>query len=483
MSSPTVVSAPGKVLAAGGYLVLDPAHSGLVIATSARFYTAISVPSSPAPRTIRVRSPQFEDATWVYTVFETGEVEQSSPGAPNKFVQLALAQTLKLAREYGTGSEALQRGLDITIAGDNDFYSQRDQLKALSLPPTVASLSHIPPFVPTHSTLKDVAKTGMGSSAALITSLTSALLIRLGVLSASDLQVENGREQAHNLAQFVHCFAQGKVGSGFDVASAVFGSQLYTRFRPAVLAPLMDDPKLSLAAALAPRAPGWDHKVVPFALPPSTRLLLADVHMGSNTPLLVGQVLKWRAANPEESTTRWAAIDARNTALATSLSQLSKLHKEKPEVYESAIKLAAGRSASDWASVAAGKGGEEGKVIKVLAEAHTAAESVRTAMRALGTACGVDIEPAQQTELLDASCALPGVLGGGVPGAGGFDAIWLLLLDPTEEGKVVLDGVEKLWGEREGVTPLRCSESDKAGVQVEDLGDVPGLKALVDAPW
>ena len=115
-------------------------------------------------------------------------------------------------------------------------------MKALNLPPTVASLSHIPPFAPTHSTLKDVAKTGLGSSAALITSLTSALLVHLGVLSASDLQTENRKELAHNLAQFVHCFAQGKVGSGFDVASAVFGSQLYTRFRPAVLAPLMDDP-------------------------------------------------------------------------------------------------------------------------------------------------------------------------------------------------------------------------------------------------
>lgn len=43
-------------------------------------------------------------------------------------MQLALAQTLKLARELGKGSGALQRGLDITIAGDNDFYSQRDQV-------------------------------------------------------------------------------------------------------------------------------------------------------------------------------------------------------------------------------------------------------------------------------------------------------------------------------------------------------------------
>ena len=59
----------------------------------------------------------------------------------------------------------------------------------------------------------------------------------------------------------------------------------------------------------------------------------------------------------------------------------------------------------------------------------------------------------------------------------------MLLLEPKEGGKEVLEGVEKLWGEREGVTPLRCGESRKAGVQTEDVGAVPGLKALVDAPW
>lgn len=32
----------------------------------------------------------------------------------------------------------------------------------------------------------------------------------------------------------------------------------------------------------------------PFKLPPMTRLMLADVDAGSDTPSLVGKVLKWR---------------------------------------------------------------------------------------------------------------------------------------------------------------------------------------------
>ena len=68
MSSTTVVSAPGKVLIAGGYLVLDPTYSGVVISTSSRFYSVIQNAPSPTPLIIRVRSPQFLNATWSYSV-------------------------------------------------------------------------------------------------------------------------------------------------------------------------------------------------------------------------------------------------------------------------------------------------------------------------------------------------------------------------------------------------------------------------------
>lgn len=63
-----IVSAPGKVLLAGGYLVLDPKHSGVVVATSSRFYSIIRPAAAPRAHQITVRSPQFIDATWSYDV-------------------------------------------------------------------------------------------------------------------------------------------------------------------------------------------------------------------------------------------------------------------------------------------------------------------------------------------------------------------------------------------------------------------------------
>lgn len=81
MSSPptTVVSASGKVLIAGGYLVLDPKYSGIAVSTSSRFYTVVR-PGKGKPNAISVNSPQFKDAVWNFevTVEEDGvQVSQS----------------------------------------------------------------------------------------------------------------------------------------------------------------------------------------------------------------------------------------------------------------------------------------------------------------------------------------------------------------------------------------------------------------------
>lgn len=159
---------------------------------------------------------------------------------------------------------ALGPGLDIAIVGDNDFYSQRTQLAARGLPPTTAALGALPRFLPAGVPIREVHKTGLGSSAALTTSLVCALLLRLGAVpraalelgaaaDAGDADARAGRRLAHNLAQAVHCRAQGKVGSGFDVSAAIFGSHVYTRFAPAVIQGLMSD-EVRRPRALSPRA-------------------------------------------------------------------------------------------------------------------------------------------------------------------------------------------------------------------------------------
>jgi len=63
------VSAPGKVLLAGGYLVLDRAYTGLVFGLSARINVIaqeIKTIEGVQLTEIVVESPQFLDASWRY---------------------------------------------------------------------------------------------------------------------------------------------------------------------------------------------------------------------------------------------------------------------------------------------------------------------------------------------------------------------------------------------------------------------------------
>ncbi|KAI0779733.1 Phosphomevalonate kinase [Fomes fomentarius] len=520
-SSPTVVSSPGKVLLAGGYLVLDPAYSGVVVSTSSRFYTLIDAISAPASATdgpiqIRVRSPQFLDATWLYFVDFDGpdvvRVEQvpdntNTVSSRNKFVHLALQRTLSLATELrsaGTLQNSLSHGLDIKIVGDNDFYSQRAQLSAQNLPPTLDSLAQLPPFTKTGVRLPDVHKTGLGSSAALITSLVSGLLLHLGVIPSDSFATEGGSESAtegrklaHNLSQYIHCLAQGKVGSGFDVSAAVFGSQLYTRFDPTVIEPLMkDDTTSQLNAVISPSNKAWNYRVEPFKLPPQTRLMLADVDAGSDTPSLIGKVLKWRKENGAEAKALWDTMDALNMKLSRALLALTDAEAANPTAYRKAVKYISTIQSVQWLAnpriIENDSVSDFRKVIEAFVEVNAITDvrvspfDIRTSMREMGKLSDAPIEPLEQTALLDTCVSVAGVIGGGVPGAGGYDAVWLLVLDPPNCAREELPSVrvERVWSTYKGldVSPLLASESVAKGVRVEKLQEVRGLADSVREP-
>ncbi|KAK3822852.1 MAG: Phosphomevalonate kinase [Benniella sp.] len=470
-SNTTIVSAPGKVLLTGGYLVLDPAFSGLVIATDARFYTLIrpsldSASSDHGPYTITVRSPQFESATWHYHVTMNNKDIQLNPSeddqSKNTFVELALVYSLAIVSQQIPQEKIIQRlktGLEIVIAGNNDFYSQRGELKAKGLQLTTESLRQIPLFSPTHTILSKVNKTGLGSSAALITSLVSAVFIHF---DACDLQQsnQNGIRLLHNVAQFVHCLAQGKIGSGFDVSSAVWGSHIYRRFSPKILQDVMNqDAKNAIPALLKildPVQTTWDNAVTPFQLAPRLHLMLADIDAGSHTPTLVSNVLKWRKDKPEEANALWASLGASNDRVVELLDRLAQTAKQDPVAYDTAIEKASVVPASKWSSLDA--------VTDLLIQIHQEFSAVRHYLREMSRLSQVPIEPEEQTRLLDACLAVPGVLMSGVPGAGGFDAIFCIVL--SDEAK---QGVEAVWsGFKEmSVGPLLCKGSTKGGLLVE----------------
>ncbi|KAL4575097.1 hypothetical protein LXL04_021938 [Taraxacum kok-saghyz] len=151
---------------------------------------------------------------------------------------------------------------------------------------TPESLASLPPFTSItfnsiHSNREsnskpEVAKTGLGSSAAMTTAVVAALLSYLGVVNLSS---DSGAHQenldvVHIIAQMAHCMAQGKVGSGFDVSSAVYGSHRYVRFSPQLISSSQDALRfMPLEEVVGGVLKGkWDHERTKFSLPPLMNL-------------------------------------------------------------------------------------------------------------------------------------------------------------------------------------------------------------------
>lgn len=227
-----------------------------------------------------------------------------------------------------------------------------------------------------------------------------------------DIETDAGKRVLHNLAQAAHCAAQGKVGSGFDVASAVYGSCLYRRFSPSLLASLPAPAKKGFATKLTELVEEtktdekkniWDVEIrrgdEGVKMPKGLRLVMCDVDVGTATPGMVKKLLAWRAENKEEADKIWNDLQAGSEAIAAEMTRLATVGPEGDDKY---------------------------------AKLRSIITSNRHLIRRMSELSGVPVEPPQQTALLDACSAIPGVVGGVVPGAGGYDAIVLLLEDNTD---------------------------------------------------
>ncbi|KAH1112903.1 hypothetical protein GLYMA_04G237000v4 [Glycine max] len=485
-----VSSAPGKVLMTGGYLILERPNAGLVLSTNARFYAIVKPihheikPDSWAWAwtDVRLTSPQLSREALYKLALKNLTIQTVSPSdTRNPFVEYAVQYSVAAA--YATFDhnkkellhKLLLHGLDITILGGNDFYSYRNEIERRGLPLTPESLATLPPFSSITFNTDDadggnckpeVAKTGLGSSAAMTMAVVAALLHYLDVVKLSSSKDHRERkdvadlDMVHKIAQTAHCIAQGKVGSGFDVSSAVYGSQRYVRFSPEVISSTkVADIAVPLSDGITEIIKGnWDHDTTEFSLPPLMSLLLGEPGTGgSSTPSMVGAVKKWQKSDPQKSLDTWTRLSEANSALEMQLNLLSKLAKEQWNAYKSVIDSCSMLRPDKWIEQASEPNKEA--VIKALLGAKEAMLGIRYHMRLMGEAAGVPIEPEPQTQLLDATMNLEGVLLAGVPGAGGFDAVFAVTLGDSSSN------VTKVWSSL-NVLALLVKE-DPCGVCLE----------------
>lgn len=203
------------------------------------------------------------------------------------------------------------------------------------------------------STLDNLKKTGLGSSAALTSSLVASVMAFFDVLEVPrlDSRVANCEQMDwfHNVAQLCHCLAQGKIGSGFDISAAVYGSQCFVRFDKAALEPLLQQTINSdvLFNYLQP-SDSWNGSHSRFTLPYGLSLMLGDVNVGSHTPSMVSKILQWRREHTDVSLALWRELALSNEAIASAFSDLQAYFDSNQERYVKELNELVKSSATTW---------------------------------------------------------------------------------------------------------------------------------------
>ena len=374
------------------------------------------------------------------TDYQSPYSHSSTTQPRNRFVEAALAYTLTYISSH---TSSIIKPASITIFADSDYYSRQGVPNSSTTQPSR--------FVDFGVPLHEAHKTGLGSSAALVTAFVAAVLLHYLPADTFIINTDAGRACVHNLAQAAHCTAQGKIGSGFDVAAAVYGSCIYRRFSPAVLENLAELGSVNFAKRLrvtvddnsSPKL--WDTQIKKseIDIPQGLRLVMCDVDCGSETTGMVKKVFTWRKENSEEAALLWATLQKANEDLASELQKLALRGNTSTTTYDNLRDI-------------------------IL--------TIRSLVREMSDKAQVPIEPKVQTELINACSELPGVIGGLVPGAGGFDAIALLIEDNqemvdelsrflndykvTEEGQKTMIGKVRLLDVKQEMAGLRAEEAD-----------------------
>lgn len=455
-------SAPGKVLILGGYAIVEPNNTGISVGVNARFTTRLKflkrksvedkMNTGSLTLLVNIHSPQFhQDYTFEVVKREKEEVVElrQTEGIASVFLQYAVL--FSVAGSINENSQLLYEEIHLELLADNDFYSQKNYLDEHNLPVTVHNLSQLPPHLPL---VGEVSKTGLGSSAAMTTSVVACLnriLVGPGKVD---------RDTVHSIAQIAHSVAQKKIGSGFDVYTAVFGTCAYRRFCPEGVSAMVGDTESPSTAhipvlqrSMSTIRSSVQHTA--FHLPPGITLLLGDSHKGgSSTPGMVVKIMNWKKSVENTPGNLWNKLKGANEAYVHHLQALLQggTRNTSSEDYK--------RAYNKLRSVVLSQHQADTPMEKQFLDAHRLALESRHLLRQVGEEANVEVEPSILTSLLDETANLPGVFATGCPGAGGYDAIFALVF-----GSEVAAAVETFWESR-NVCPLLVRE-DPQGLVVE----------------
>lgn len=407
-------AAYGKVLICGGYLILQKPNEGIVLSIEPSI--SCNVMQSELNDTLSTnklyitwRNPQFHDEQ-IY-VFD-GDIKTltTSDNVINQDDLLSSILIITLSFIY----EALKRSFGstnsiiLTCLSDERFYSQIHNNWSGKIESKYSILKHV------NIRVSDVKKTGLGSSAALTASIVSCLLKYF--ISHKEVDIEMKLQKiTHILSEYIHTRAQGGVGSGFDIASSIYGSLCFMRSDP--LPFISFDQEYSIVDFTKQRSEQWNGKLRKFTLPRCWRVVMAEVSIcsGTRTQSMTKKIMSF-FSNHSRGKELWLKLATFNQRIIS--------------IFES---MGCMDESNNLKTI-------DQRLIYQLKYTYQCYR--KTLLEISSISCNEDnlLEQPFVTHILDNMANIDGVVIAGIPGAGGQDAIFCIVQDEN-----VIENVYSLW--------------------------------------
>lgn len=404
----------GKVLICGGYLILQKPNEGIVLSIEPSISCKMTqYESNDIPSTNKLyiiwNNPQFHDEQ--FYVFDGDTKTLTAAGIVIKqddLLSSILIVTLSFIYETLKKSFGFTNHVILSCLSDGRFYSQIHNNWSGKIESKYPILKHV------NICTFDVKKTGLGSSAAFTTSIVSCLLKYFIAHKVVDDELKL-QKITHILSEYIHTQAQGGVGSGFDIASSIYGSLCFMRSDSSPF--ISFDQKDSIVDFINQRSEQWNGKLRKFILPRCWRVVMAEVSIcsGTRTQNITKKIMSF-FSNHSQGRNLWSK-------LATFNQRIISIFESMKCIDES----------NNFKTI-------DQRLIQQLK--YTYQSYRKTLLEISSIACNQDnlLEHPFITHILDNMTTIDGVIMAGIPGAGGQDAIFCIVQD-----EYVIENVYSLW--------------------------------------
>jgi len=252
------VSAPGKMFLSGEWVILEPGNYGIVAAVNRRVHARVQQIGGENNILIKIDEfginvhASFDGRNLVFVDLPDSAKEKL------KFTKEAIETALQYVKEK-TGST---KSFSVESWGEDTAIEVDGQMK----------------------------KVGFGSSAAAVVAIIAA------VLELHGIHPERNKEVIYKLAAAAHFYAQGKLGSAFDIAASTYGGVFVYRAPdlPWVMMQLKNKSVREVVESTWPLL-----HLEPLAIPQDFRLIVGWTKSSASTPEMIKKMGEFKTINRE----------------------------------------------------------------------------------------------------------------------------------------------------------------------------------------